>query len=363
MNELEALVALTAIPYLGSVRVRLLLERFGSALAALGADVSEVAELPGFGVKITESWDRWRLDSAWQLNLELAERLRVSVIPFNSQEYPKRLLELQDFPLLLYVRGEILKRDQKSVAVVGTRNASIYGREMAQRISEDLASMGYTVVSGLARGIDGAAHEGALRTGRSIGVIGSGLANVYPKEHVLLAEEMVKNGALVSEFPMMTPPDRQNFPQRNRIVSGMTLGTLLIEAPRESGAMLTMNKALSQGGRRLFALPGRVDNENFQGNHWLIKTGKAQLVESAEDIAQSFDSLFSAVPKEVKQRPVLEKEEEDFLDLLPNEEQTIDEIARLTKLPIMKLNVLLMSTVMKKVLKEFPGKIYKKAGY
>jgi len=363
MNELEALVALTAIPHLGSIKIRLLLERFGSALGALDADPTEVADLPGFGVKTTQNWEKWKSDPAWRQNLELAERFHVNVIPFNSTQYPKRLLEIPDFPILLYVRGELQKKDQQCIAVVGTRNASIYGREMAEKISSDLASMGFTVVSGLARGIDAAAHQGALQRGRSIGVIGSGLANIYPREHILLAEEMIKSGALISEFPMATPPDRQNFPQRNRIVSGMTLGTVLIEAPKDSGAMITMNKALSQGGRRLFALPGRVDNDNFEGNHWLIKTGKAQLVESAEDIANSFDSLFSVMHQEVKKRPVLETEEEDFLNLLPKEEQTIDEIAKLTKLPIMKLNVLLMSTVMKQVLKEFPGKIYKKVGY
>lgn len=273
MNELEALAILSQLPHLGSVKIRLLRGHFGSALKALEADVGEIHGLPGFGSKISQHWKRWEKDGSWQEDLELAQRHGVHILPFTAPQYPKRLLELYDVPILLYIKGEIKPEDQQSLAIVGTRNATRYGQEMAEKIASELSAMGFTIVSGLARGIDTTAHVHALRYGRTVAVIGSGLLDVYPRENRKLAEQITQKGALISEFPMKTPPDRQNFPQRNRIVSGMTLGTVLIEAPLESGAMITMQKGFSQG-RKLFAVPGRVNDESFQGNHRLIKAGK-----------------------------------------------------------------------------------------
>jgi DNA processing protein len=361
LNELEALVILAGTPHLGSVKIRLLMKHFGSALNALEAQINEIAILPGFGTKILQEWGTWKKDSSWEVNFEIAYKNQATIIPFYSDHYPKKLLELPDFPILLYVKGKILSIDQRSIAIVGTREASVYGREMADRFSQDLANYGFTVVSGLARGIDTAAHYGALRRGRTLAVIGSGLANIYPPENLDLAQVISTKGALISEFPMNTAPDRQNFPQRNRIVAGLTLGTLLIEAPVKSGAMITMDKALTYK-KRLFAIPGRLDNENFSGNHVLIKNGQAQLVENAKDIMEQFDQLFGGnlPPVNSFKHPILEKEEEVLLSLLPNEELNIDEIVQLTKYPVTKLNVLLMSLLLKKTIKLYPGKIYKK---
>jgi len=365
LKELEALAILTATPLLGSIRIRLLINRFGSAADAIKATLNEVAELPGFGPKILQTWGHWHKNSAWKADIDLAQENDVQLIAYTSPNYPKRLLELPDHPILLYVKGELKACDQHSIAVVGTRQAGIYGMEMAEKISQDLAGLGFTVVSGLARGIDTAAHRGALRKGRTLAVIGSGLNDIYPQENLALSQTIVQEGALISEFPMATPPDRQNFPQRNRIVSGLTLGTLLIEAPLKSGAMLTMERALDQG-KKLFALPGRADNENFRGNHHLIKQGQALLIECAGDIAELFSDLFnicgSARPKLQKKlaRPALEKEEESLLNQLPSEELSFDEILQIAKVPVMKLNVLLMSLILKQAIKEFPGKSYKK---
>lgn len=362
-TELDALGILTTIPLLGAIRIRLLIQYFGSAQQALKADAVDIAQLPDFGEKISEGWKCRHQTATWESNLELVERHGVAVIPFTSPQYPKRLLELNDHPVILYMKGKYLPVDQQSIAVVGTRQATRYGLEMAERISGDLASSGFTVVSGLARGIDTAAHVGALAKGRTIAVIGSGLADIYPRENIVLADRIAENGVLMSEFPMATPPDRQNFPQRNRIVSGLTLGTFLVEAPLKSGAMLTMERALAQK-KRLFALPGRVDYETFTGNHALVKSGKALLVESASDIADNFEDLFGhcvKLPSISKgQCIILSKEETDFLLRLPREERTIDEIAQITKLPVMRVNVLLMSLVLKKAIREFPGRIYKK---
>lgn len=364
ISELEALVILTGTPLLGPVKIRLLMQHFGSALAILGADPGAIAELPGLGPKIVQELAKWRQNDSWKKNLELAARYEVEIIPYTSPLYPKRLLEIADFPILLYVKGEIKSCDQRSIAIVGTRNAGIYGSEMAHKIARELTEAGFTVISGLARGIDTCAHHGALRNGRTIAIIGSGLANIYPAENRELAQMIASKGAVLSEFAMATPPDRQNFPQRNRIVSGMTMATLLVEAPIKSGAMITMDRAYAQK-RRLFALCGRADDDNFKGNHSLIKNGRAQLVENAYDIIECFTDLFSCGSLPVKtqcvqESPLFEKEEFEFLKKLPAQEISVDEIVNLTRLPVMKVNVLIMSLVLKKALKEFPGRMYKK---
>lgn len=359
-NDLEALVALSAIPHIGSVKIKLLLQHFGSPVNALKAGPSEISELPGFGPKFLLHWKEWSSRQTWQKDLEQAARLNVKILPFSHPDYPKRLLEIPDHPVLLYMMGTLHPSDKQGIAVIGTRHPSIYGQEMAEKFGHDLAAEGITVVSGLARGIDTAAHKGALRRGRTIAVIGSGLADIYPRENAALAKAIAAQGALISEFPMTTPPDRQNFPQRNRIVSGMTMGTVLIEAPQKSGAMITMEKGLSQG-RNLFALPGRVDSENFQGNHLLIKTGQAQLVENAGDILNGYQNLFGQKTSPILQpRILLETEEEEFLRLLPCEEFSGETLEHLTKLPVRKINILLMSLILKRAIKEFPGRLYKK---
>lgn len=363
MTELEALVLLSGIPQIGAIKLHLLLQRFGTALNALNAPHQQIGELPGFGPKVMEEWSVRRNNDAWKRELELVDKMGVKLIPYSDPQYPKRLRDIADKPVLLYIMGDIRPIDQSGIAIVGTRHAGIYGMEMAEKIAARLAERKVTVVSGLARGIDTAAHQGVLKNnGRTLAVIGSGLADIYPRENANLAKAIEAGGALISEFPMTTPPDRPNFPQRNRIVSGMTMGTVLIEAPEKSGAMITMNLALNQG-RRLFALPGRADSDNFRGNHALIKKGKAQLIENADDILGSFEDLFcttvSQLPLKKKLRPALEKEEEELLKHLVHEEISFDELIRRTKLPVMKLNVLLMSLLLKSVIKEFPGKIYK----
>jgi DNA processing protein len=361
-DQTTALAILAATPLLGSLKIRMLLQHFGSPSCVLTAKPQDVTHTPGITSKIMENWGWWQHDLSWQKNLELVTKHDISLLSFTHPEYPKCLMHLSDFPVLLYIKGKIEECDQKSLAIVGTRTATSYGKEMASKIACDLASVGFTVVSGLARGIDTAAHFGALQSGRTIAVIGSGLANIYPKENKNLADSISNKGALISEFPMVTPPLRQNFPQRNRIVGRLSLGIILIEAPEKSGAMITMAKGLSQG-LKLFALPGRADCENFKGNHRLIKEGKATLIENAEDICNYFSKLFNInkINKETDQFPSLKEEESRLFRQLPNEEISIEEIVLLTKLPISKLNILLMGLVLKKAMKELPGKMYKKS--
>ena len=291
MNEIEAITILSSTPLLGSVKIQALIRQFGSPSAALEAPPSELAALGGFTPRVIQKWGWWKEDASWERNLDLASRLGVEVIPYTSPRYPKPLLKIPDHPVVLYVQGEWQPSDFHSLAVVGTRDACDYGLQMAETLAHDQAALGYTIISGLARGIDTMAHTGALTKGRTIAVLGSGLAHIYPPENGTLAKSIVARGALISEYPMTAPPDRQNFPQRNRIVSGLSMGVLLVEAPQKSGAMLTMEAAFKQG-KRLFALPGRVE-ERYAGNHSLIKNGKAQLVESAADIHDTLSNLLS----------------------------------------------------------------------
>lgn len=358
MTETQALLILSRMPGLGAAKIRALIERFGSALAALDASPEEVGALPGFGHRWAAHWAP-KKDHSWQQEEALITQQGATLIPYFSPHYPKRLKALPDAPVLLFVRGELIPEDERSIAIVGTRHASIYGKELAEKIARELSAAGYTIVSGLARGIDTAAHQGALQ-GRTIAVIGSGLSNIYPPENRLLASEITQNGALISEFPMTTPPDRQNFPQRNRIVSGMTKATLLIEAPLRSGAMITVERTLSDH-KPVFVLPGRVDWPTFQGNHVLIKERGAHLIESAQDILKHFDDLFQ---KKESTRQITETllnaEENRLLQLLPDQELTFDEIIERTGYPVMKVNALLMSLFLKRKIKEYPGKIYKR---
>jgi len=361
LDELEALLILSSLPHVGSIKVRLLMQYYGSAKAALQAPIEEIATFPGFGPRVLTGWNKGLKQEEWRDNLALAERLQAQIVPFTSPHYPKRLLEIVDYPLILYIQGNILKEDQRCLAIVGTRQASHYGQEMAKELSLKLTQVGFTIVSGLARGIDTAAHHGALERGRTLAVLGSGLACIYPAENRMLALAIQQKGALISEFAMATPPDRHNFPQRNRIVSGMTMGTILIEAPKQSGAMITVERALSQN-RPVFALPGRVDQESFQGNHTLIKERKAELIENVHDIVKVFDDYpLPLVFKETVNIPFpLEQEEEALLRQMPTQEASVEELNLHIQWPIAKLNGLLMSLVLKKMVKEYPGKIYKK---
>jgi len=364
LEEHEAYAILSSIPFLGGLKIKLLISHYGSSLKALLADKEEIRQFPGFGSRILTGWDNWIEDSKWKKNLLLVAEHQAKMITPSSPGYPSRLLEAVDHPGLLYMKGSLLPKDQNCIAIVGTRKASVYGYEMAIRFAKELSSHGYTIVSGLARGIDTGAHIGALETGRTIAVIGSGLADIYPVENKGLSERIMKKGALLSEFPMATPPDRHNFPQRNRIVSGMVQGIILIEAPRKSGAMITMEIGAQQN-KKLFALPGRADMETFKGNHFLIKSGRAQLVESAKDVMEGFGDLFSGLSKnkpETGPKIPLEKEEEEFIKSLPEQEVSIEEIVQMTKMPIAKINVLLMGLLLKKAIKEYPGKQYIKNG-
>lgn len=352
MEELEAFVRLLHLPGFGAVRIRKLVERFGSAAAAFSEDPSDLAE--------NTTWkQRWSF-SQWEKDMDLIYKENVTLLPFTDPRYPRRLRDISDPPILLYIKGQILPCDGQGIAIIGTRFATPYGLEAAQSFAEELAKSNTTIISGLARGIDTAAHAAALKFGRTIAVIGSGLARLYPPENRLLAEKIASAGAIISEFPMDTPPDKQTFPQRNRIVSGLSRSVLLIEAPEKSGAMITMELARAQG-RQCWAIPARLDYTSFNGNHKLMKEGAAQLATSPRDLIAGADDLFGgAALQNHPPKVLLSAEEVALFDLLPVDCVTLDELCNIAKLPVTKLSVLLMGLVLKNLINEYPGKRYQK---
>ena len=281
-------IRVALIPAIGPLRLRKLLERFGQPNRILTASTREIASVLGNSVALAIQQQRNKIDLDRQLHL--IERYRVRIITQDDPVYPANLRNIFDPPLVLFLRGEILPQDDFSIAIVGTRIASIYGMNMARKISSQLGQGGFTIISGGAHGIDTAAHQAALGIkARTVAILGCGVDVVYPKENARLFEQIMQRGALISEFPMGTSPLRQNFPRRNRIISGLSVGVVVVEAPKRSGALITASSALEQG-REVFCVPGQADSFTMKGSHQLLREG-ATLVESIDDIIQELEPL------------------------------------------------------------------------
>jgi DNA processing protein len=364
MDAREALVALNLIDGVGPVRVRQLLERFGDAPAILGASRQQLLQVHGIGDDTADAICNWEKGIDLGSELKRIAEFGCRIVIQSDPEYPELLKQIYDPPLVLYVKGELLPQDKNSVAMVGSRMTTYYGVEVARRLAYQLAYLGVTVVSGGARGIDSAAHQGALSgKGRTIAVLGTGINLVTPPENAKLFEQVTANGALITQFPFNRPGDKQSFPIRNRIVAGMTLGTVVVEANLTSGALITANFA-NEYGRQVFAVPGRVDSPRSKGCHDLIKKG-AKLCEDAEDILSEFEYLFppSNKPPSAAQTGVLpalelSANEQKVYDLLSNEETGIDEVIRQSGLPSSAVSVALLSLEMKRMIRQLPGKLF-----
>jgi DNA processing protein len=365
MDSHEAFVALNMIEHVGPVRARTLLNHFGDAPKILAASKSELLRVRNIGEEVAESI------SNWEKSVDLAGELkRISdfgchVLISSDENYPALLREIYDPPLVLYVKGALTAKDKNAVAMVGSRQTTHYGIETARKLAYQLAYVGVTVVSGGARGIDTAAHQGALSAkGRTVAVLGTGINLIFPTENAELFQRISENGAVITQFPFNRPADKQTFPIRNRIVAGMTLGTVVVEANSTSGALITANMAV-EAGRQIFAVPGRIDSPRSKGCHDLIKKG-AKLCEGAEDILSEFEYLFPASnrppsPGETGILPALELSENEqkvFDALKSDDELTIDEVIRKSGLPSSAVSVGLLSLEMKRVVKQLPGKLF-----
>ncbi len=363
MLERDAYVALNLMEKVGPVTVRSLVQSLGSAAAIFEASKQDLLAVKGVGENLAASIHQQCRRIDWQDEQERAAARGIRIISRVDPEYPEALSRIYDPPLALYVRGTLHEGDKHAMAIVGTRRGTHYGRETAKRMASGLAQAGYTIVSGLARGMDTMAHEGALEVkGRTLAVLGSGMDHLFPACNAGLADRIAAQGAVLSEFPLARQPDRTTFPMRNRIVSGLSKGIVVVEAGRRSGALITADAALEQG-RDVFAVPGRIDNAYAEGPNALIRKG-AVLVRGVQDVLDECGSLWggalsraNAVPRELC---TLNEEESGLLALLGSGEQGVDELIRQSGLQASRVSSLLLGLEMKRMIRMLPGRVVEK---
>ncbi len=360
LNLLD-LLRLSMVPGVGPQTSRALLARFGSPARVLSATIAELKGVPNVGPKLAEKIARARQDHDAEAELALCQRSNVRILARKHPEYPPPLENIPDPPALLYCKGILEPRDQIAIAIVGSRHGSPYGMRVAERLASGLARVGVTVISGLARGIDAAAHRGALRAGgRTIAVLANGLASVYPPEHEDLARGVVEAGALISEMPMQQMPLAGLFTQRNRVISGLSLGVVVVEATPRSGSLSTANHAMEQN-REVFAVPGPVDSLSSRGCHRLIRDG-ARLVETVDDILEELGPLVKEVRTAPDEPPVrhpaeltLTDPERSLLGRLDDTPTGVDELIAQTKMTAAQVMATLSVLELKRMVRRMPG--------
>ena len=370
-ENLKYWLAINKIPNLGPVTIKKLWEHFGSIQAVWNADEKNIWKIEGLSKPAVNAFINNRNKIDLNAEIKAIEKTEIGVLTIEDGDYPAGLRNIYDPPPVLFIKGRILRSDEKALAIVGTRKASRYGLEMARKLASDLSSLGITIISGLAAGIDTAAHRGALEAnGRTIAVFGCGINVIFPAANRGLAEEIERTGALVSEFPVGAGTDKVNFPRRNRIISGLSLGVIMVEGHYDSGAMITAKAALDQG-REVFAVPGNVQIEQSKGPHWLIKQG-AKLVESIEDVLEELKMVMPVkmpnpsislgtsaelrITNEGRNYPELNEEEKKIIKALSLEPKHLDIISAETKLSIPQVSSTLMMLEIKKVIRQLPGK-------
>jgi DNA processing protein len=367
-------IALNMTPGIGPRAAAKLLERFGSAEAVFNATHGELESLR-LRPEAIESIRARDLFEKAEKEIERVRRLGADLLLLDDGVYPALLREIFDPPITLYLRGEWEACfEQPCVAIVGSRRSSTYGQNAASMLARDLATRGVTIISGLARGIDAAAHRGALEAGgRTAAVVGTGLDQVYPRDHRKLADEIVAaGGSIVSEFPLDTPPAPQNFPYRNRVISGLSLGVLVVEAAENSGSLITARLALEQG-REVFAVPGNITSRNSFGTNYLIKGAGAKLIQQWQDIVAEMPQEISArlLPPEPKKKEkglaeqlalvpagLSEAEHAVFRLLSTDEAVHIDALAEASRLPVPELTGALLGLEMRELVRQLPGKSF-----
>ena len=400
--ETKSLIHLNLIPGIGNHTIQRLLAAFGSAERAVAATSEELAQIDGLTPDVRRQLVDGRSRAPLAQEIELIERHQCRIVTINDDTYPPLLKQIDDPPALLYIIGDFPPQDAPSIAIVGSRSPTEYGKTISQQLSHQLAERGITVVSGFARGIDTCVHRGALEAGgRTVAVFGSGLSIIYPETNTALATDITESGALISEFPMTMPPRGRNFPRRNRVISGLTLGTLVVEASERSGSLITARHAAEQG-REVFAVPGQIFSGVSRGTHSLINQG-ATLINSVDDLLDAlpqdyagilgqrsaapmesrsevtrqaasrrdrgpkrFNSTSRPQPVEEKSTPASQPKTKVELNLTPDEQTVlsamdadsvhIDEITRTTQLPIGKVSSLLVMLELKGIVQQLPGK-------
>jgi DNA processing protein len=348
--------ALSSVPLVGNVTCRRLVEHFGSPEKALAASLDELASVKGVNSSAARSLRSHDGRKAAELAVAALARSGARLVTLLDKEYPSLLKEISDPPPFLYLKGK-LPNSATSIAVVGSRRASDYGISVTTRLSRELAEQGVTIVSGLALGVDAAAHRGALQlSGATVGVLGCGIDQIYPPENRQLYREMEEKGAIVSEFAPGTPPDAPNFPRRNRIISGMSRGVLVVEAAERSGSLITARFALEQG-REVFAVPGNINFRASRGTNSLIKEG-AKLVETVADIMGELPPGGNLPQWARKQHFNLSPDEEKLTALLAEKPLQIDELTVRSGLTVPAVSAMLLRLELQGAVMQIPGKIF-----
>jgi DNA processing protein len=362
-EEIFYWLALSLTPGVGGILIKRLLDHFKTPEAVFQASLQELRQIEGLGERVAKEIQKGPVEKKVEKELYLLKEVGGKMMTINDESYPIRLKEIYDPPPLLYMRGELKKEDELAVAIVGSRKTTPYGRWMTEKMGQELARHRITIVSGMARGIDSLAHWGALSGGgRTVAVLGSGVDVVYPRDNRNLFNKIIDRGAVLSEFPMGSPPEGGHFPKRNRIISGLSIGVVVVQASMESGSLITANYALEQG-REVFAVPGNVGSESSRGTHRLIKEG-AKLVESSEDILEEILPQWQKEregPQKVES-PVLDLTEEErvLYDQLEEKPLHIDVLIRESQLDPGKVSSLLLNLELKGLISQWPGKCFSK---
>jgi DNA processing protein len=361
MESLTYWLALKTVPGVGNYLFLQLLKHFGGPENVFKASREALLKVEGVNIQVASMIADYHIPKAVHEDLTFVRKNHFTITTFSDPDYPALLRQIHDPPPVLYVYGR-LRRDSLNMAIVGSRNATPYGRTVTQRLSGDLAQRGFTVVSGMARGIDSAAHRGALAAqGETIAVLGCGLGTVYPAENKGLFHRIAESGAVISEFPCLTAPEAYNFPVRNRIISGLALGTIIVEATHKSGSLITARLAAEQG-REVFAVPGSVTSFKSMGTHRLIKEG-AKLVEHVNDVIEELNIGRERATMETKKPPAipLTHGEKIILSELSPYPIHIDKLARQVSLSAGEVSSLLLQLELKGLVTQSPGKLFSRS--
>lgn len=349
-------VGFNMVKGIGSVRFKALLDGFGNAEAAWNASPEALVDA-GFSRKIVESFQRVRKGVSLEQIWERIQSLGVHVLTWDDEGYPRHLKEIDQPPPVLYIRGSLMPEDEWAVAIVGTRRVTSYGRQVAEEVATTLAHSGVTIVSGLARGVDSIAHQAALNAGgRTLAVLGNGVDLVYPPEHRRLADQIIEHGALVSDYALGTPPDGLNFPPRNRIISGLSMAVIIIEAGQTSGALITAEFAAEQG-RDVFAVPGNINAPQSQGTNRLIRDG-AQPLLSPQDVLEALNLTMVTEHQAARVALPTDPIESRLYKLLSREPMHVDEIHAQANMPIETVSATLAMMELKGMVRQVGGMNY-----
>ncbi len=359
-------IGLNAIPFIGPVNYGRLVAAFGSAKGVFAAGKEDLVRVEKVGEKLAAKIKNANPLPTAEKELLLAEKIGAKIFLAGDEGYPAPLLNIYSPPPVLYIKGQWRTEDELSIAVVGTRNPTVYGKTQAGKFGNELAKRGVTVVSGLARGVDGEAHREAIRAGgRTVAALGCGLNVYYPSEHRALQLKIAEHGAVISQFPVSMGPDKIFFPMRNRILSGLTLGTLVIEAAERSGALITSAAALEEN-REVFALPGPVTSKKSDGANRLIKRGHARLVSCVDDIVSELPEYIQnkLVEKQAvlpfSDEETLTDDEKSVMAQIDHEVKHIDKLSRDSGLPSNSVSAILLALELKGKVKQLAGKLFLK---